>query len=144
MKISARNVFQGTVQSLRPGNVNAEVAVDLGGGDRLTAIVTLESCRELGLVEGRPVVALVKAPWVMVMTDAGGVRLSARNCLAGTVKSVEGGPVNATVLLTLAGGAEVAAVVTKEAVQELGLAPGVAATAVIKASHIVLGVPPHA
>ncbi|MGC1329995.1 TOBE domain-containing protein, partial [Pseudomonas sp.] len=44
------------------------------------------------------------------------------------------------VVLRLAGGTEVFAIVTREAVQELGLAPGVTATAVIKASHIILGV----
>lgn len=144
MKISARNVFEGTVKALRPGNVNAEVVVALGGGEQLTAIITLESCRELGLAEGKPVVALVKAPWVMVMTDASGVRLSARNSLAGTVKSVEVGAINGEVVIALPGGTEIAAVVTKEAVQELGLAPGAAATAIIKASHIVLGAPTSA
>lgn len=140
MKISARNTWSGTVAAVRPGSVNAEVAVDLGGGDRLTAVVTLESCRELGLEPGRPVVALVKAPWVIVTTGSGGLKLSARNQLAGTVASVEAGAVNAEVVIALPGGARVAAIVTKEAVQELGLAPGVAATAVIKASHVVLGV----
>lgn len=141
MKVSARNVFAGTVSAVKPGSVNAEVELALPGGDRLVAIITTESVNTLGIGAGREVVALVKAPWVMLMTDASGVRLSARNCLAGTVKSVEPGAVNAEVVLTLAGGAEVAAIVTKEAVAELGLKPGVPAMAVIKASHVVLGVP---
>lgn len=141
MKISARNVFPGKVSGFRAGSVNAEVEVALAGGDRLVAIITMESAKTLAITEGREVVALVKAPWVMLMTDSTGVRLSARNCLAGTVKSVEPGAVNAEVVLTLAGGSEVAAIVTKEAVGDLGLKPGVAATAVIKASHVILGVP---
>jgi molybdate transport system regulatory protein len=141
MKVSARNVFKGTVSAFRPGSVNAEVEMSLAGGDRLVAIITMESATTLDIAVGRDVVALVKAPWVMLMTDGSGVRLSARNCLAGTVKSVAPGAVNAEVVLTLAGGAEVAAIVTKEAIGELGLKPGVAATAVIKASHVVLGVP---
>jgi len=45
------------------------------------------------------------------------------------------------VIITLTGGTEVYSIVTREAVTELGLAPGVSATAVIKASHIILGVP---
>ena len=141
MKVSARNVFKGKVSAVKPGSVNAEVEIGLPGGDRLVAVITQESVNTLGIDVGREVVALVKAPWVMLMTDASGVRLSARNCLAGTVKLVEPGSVNAEVVLTLAGGTEVAAIVTKEAVAELGLKPGVAATAVIKASHVVLGVP---
>lgn len=141
MKVSARNVFEGTVSAYRPGNVNAEVEVDIGGGDRLVAIITLDSATSLGIAPGKAVVALVKAPWVMVLTDPDGIRLSARNCLKGTVESVEAGVVNGEVVIALPGGTKVAAVITKEAVAELGLKPGVAATAVIKASHVVLGVP---
>ncbi|MBK1715846.1 TOBE domain-containing protein [Rubrivivax gelatinosus] len=141
MKISARNVLRGTVAAVKAGSVNAEIAVDLGSGDHLTAIVTLGSCTELGLEPGKPVVALVKAPWVIVMTGDSELKLSARNQLAGTVTAVETGAVNAEVVIALPGGAQVAAIITKEAVKELGLAPGVAATAVIKASHVVLGVP---
>ncbi|NTV11462.1 MAG: TOBE domain-containing protein [Zoogloea sp.] len=141
MKVSARNVFKGKVCAYKPGAINSEVVMDLGGGDKLTAIITLESAKELGIADGAEVVALVKAPWVMVMTDASDIRLSARNCLAGKVKAVETGAVNAEVLITLNGGTEVAAIVTKEAVSELALKPGADAIAVIKASHIVLGVP---
>lgn len=141
MQVSARNVFRGTVAALVTGAVNAEVTVELPGGDRLVAIVALASVRELGLVVGREVVALVKAPWVMLLAGAGEARLSARNCLKGKVKAVEPGAVNAEVSIELAGGSVVSAIVTREAVAELGLKPGVAASAVIKASHVVLGVP---
>ena len=44
------------------------------------------------------------------------------------------------VAIKLKGGTLIHAVLTNEAVLELGLAPGVAASALIKASHIVLGV----
>jgi molybdate transport system regulatory protein len=141
MKVSARNVFRGKVAATRPGSVNAEVDIDLSGGDRLVAVVTLASLEDLGLVPGSEVIALVKAPWVMVLTDASGVKLSARNNLAGTISAVAVGAVNAEVTIALPGGTEVMAVITRDAVNELGLKPGVAATAVIKASHVVLGVP---
>ena len=141
MKVSARNVFNGTVASLQEGAVNAEVKVALGGGDQLTAIVTMDSVRSLELAPGKAVMALIKAPWVMLMTEHSDIRLSARNCLTGTVKTVEMGAVNAEVTLTLAGGAEIYSVVTKEAGAELGLKPGTSATAVIKASNVILGVP---
>ncbi|MBL8448164.1 MAG: TOBE domain-containing protein [Zoogloeaceae bacterium] len=140
MKVSARNVFSGTVSAYRPGNVNAEVEVDLGGGERLVAVITLDSAESLGIAPGKSVVALVKAPWVMVLTDETGVRLSARNCLRGTVDSVTPGSVNGEVVIALPGGAKVAAVITREAIADLGLKPGAPATAVIKASHVVLGV----
>jgi molybdate transport system regulatory protein len=141
MKTSARNIFKGTISALKADTVNAEIVIALSGGDQLVAVITQESVKTLGLAVGTAVVALVKAPWVMLMTDSNGIRLSARNCLAGTVKSVEIGAVNAEVALTLPGGTVISAIVTRDSVHELGLKPGVAATAVIKASNVILGVP---
>jgi molybdate transport system regulatory protein len=141
MKVSARNVFKGTVSRLQEGAVNAEVSLTLPGGNELVAIVTMESARNLGLAVGVEAVALVKAPWVMLMTESSDIRLSARNCLEGKVTSVTDGAVNSEVVIKLDGGAEVYSIVTRQAVTELGLAPGVSATAVIKASHIIIGVP---
>ncbi|VVQ00366.1 Molybdenum-pterin-binding protein MopA [Pseudomonas fluorescens] len=141
MKVSARNVFKGTISQVQSGAVNAEISLKLPGGNELVAVVTMESVKNLGLAVGKEAVALVKAPWVMLMTDSSDIRLSARNCLEGKVTSVTDGAVNAEVVIQLDGGTEVYSIVTRDAVAELGLAPGVSATAVIKASHIILGVP---
>ena len=141
MKISARNVFEGTITALTDGKVNAEVEITMAGGDRLIAIVAEGSVQSLGLALGKPVMAFVKAPWVMVLAGEGSVKFSARNQLAGSVDSVIKGAVNSEVTIKLTGGTLVYAVVTNEAVLELGLKPGVPASALIKASHIVLGVP---
>ncbi|MFC0711994.1 TOBE domain-containing protein [Azorhizophilus paspali] len=142
MRVSARNVLEGTVSTLKEGAVNAEVDVTLDGGDTLVAVVTLESARSLGLVAGKKVVAVIKAPWVLLaVDDRNGCRLSARNVLAGTIESIEVGTVNVEVILTLPGGTKIVSVVTKEAAAELGLKPGASASAVIKASSVILGVP---
>ena len=141
MKVSARNVFKGQVSQVQEGAVNAEVVLTLAGGEQLVAVVTIQSVRNLGIAVGKEAVALIKAPWVMLMTDSSDIRLSARNCLEGTVLSVNDGAVNAEVVIELAGGSKVYSIVTRDTVAELGLAPGVSATAVIKASHIILGVP---
>ncbi|MCE0913029.1 MULTISPECIES: TOBE domain-containing protein [Pseudomonas] len=142
MKVSARNVFEGSVSDIKPGAVNAEVELTLAGGEKLVAVVTMASLHNLNINVGKQAVALVKAPWVVLMTDAAGYRLSARNSLEGEVLRVGDGAVNAEVVLKLSGGTEVYAIVTREAVQELGLKPGVKATALIKASHIILGAKP--
>ena len=65
----------------------------------------------------------------------------ARNQLAGVVDGVQKGAVNSDVAIRLAGGTLVHAVITNEAALELGLKPGAPACALIKASHVVLGVP---
>ena len=88
MKISARNVFEGQISALLPGPINAEVTLTLTGGDLLVAVVTQASVRDLGLAVGGRAFAIVKAPWVIVTTDDGGLRLSARNQLRGTVSAV--------------------------------------------------------
>lgn len=141
MKISARNVFAGKITALIDGKVNAEVELTTPGGDRIVAVVTEGSVEALGLAVGKPAVAYVKAPWVMLLAGDGGVKFSARNQLAGTVESLSKGAVNSDICIKLAGGSLVHAVITNEAVLELGLKPGVAASALIKASHVVLGVP---
>jgi molybdate transport system regulatory protein len=141
MKVSARNVFRGQVSKVQEGAVNAEVGLTLPGGEQLVAVVTLESIRNLGISVGKEAIALIKAPWVMLMTESSDIRLSARNCLEGKVLSVNDGAVNAEVVIELTGGSKVYSIVTRDAVAELGLKPGVSATAVIKASHIILGVP---
>lgn len=141
MKVSARNVFKGTVSQVQEGAVNAEVVLALPGGNHLVAVVTMESLKSLGISVGKEAIALIKAPWVMLMTESSDIRLSARNCLEGKVVSVTDGAVNAEVVIRLDGGSDVYSIVTRQAVVDLGLAPGVSATAVIKASHIILGVP---
>ncbi len=141
MKISARNVFRGAVTGVTAGAVNAEVVLSLPGGDTLVAIVTEASIKALGLAVGKEAVAYVKAPWVIVLTGAGEARFSARNQFAGTVERLTRGAVNSEVGIRLPGGAVVFAVITNEAVMELGLEEGVEATALIKASHVILGTP---
>lgn len=141
MKISARNLFSGKIAAIRNGAVNAEVELLTDGGDRIVAIVTEGSVESLGLAVGKEAVAVVKAPWVMVLAGGGNLRFSARNQLPGTVKAVTKGAVNADVVIELPGGSLIHAVITNEAVMDLGLKEGAPATALIKASHVVLGVP---
>ncbi|GAB2182170.1 hypothetical protein DLREEDagrD3_23930 [Denitratisoma sp. agr-D3] len=141
MKISARNVFNGKIDAVKPGAVNSEIDLSIGGGDKLVAVVTNESVKTLGLAAGKPVTALVKASSILVLTDGAGTKLSARNCLPGTIKKITNGPVSAEVAIALNGGAVVHATITHDAVVELGLKEGASATAVFKASAVILGVP---
>jgi molybdopterin-binding protein len=69
------------------------------------------------------------------------MRLSTRNQLAGTITDVTLGSVMATVKVKLDGGEQiVTASITKEAVEELGLKAGVAATVLVKSTEVMLGV----
>jgi molybdopterin-binding protein len=67
------------------------------------------------------------------------MRISARNQLKGTIKSVNKGATTAHVVLDI-GGATVTASVTNQAVDELKLESGKAAYAVIKASDVMIAI----
>lgn len=68
------------------------------------------------------------------------MKLSARNVLKGTVKSVTPGAVNSEVVLELADGVEVVSIITKHSAEEMNLSPGAKAYAVIKASNVMIAV----
>lgn len=68
------------------------------------------------------------------------MKISARNQLQGTIRSVDVGAVNTKVTIELAGGQQVVSVITKESAASLGLAAGKTAYAVIKASDVMIGV----
>ncbi|HEY1366794.1 MAG TPA: TOBE domain-containing protein [Gaiellaceae bacterium] len=65
------------------------------------------------------------------------MEISARNQLAGTVKSVKLGTVMAEVSVDV-GGQEVVAAITRESVERLGLKEGESVTAIIKATEVML------
>ena len=70
--------------------------------------------------------------------EAGAQNMSARNRLRGTVSEVRVEGLLAQVELTVTEPARVVAVVTRDAVEELGLKPGMAATAVVKSTSVMV------
>jgi molybdate transport system regulatory protein len=71
------------------------------------------------------------------------MKVSARNTFAGTVTNITKGAVNAEVALSLKGGTLITAVVTSGAIDNLGLATGNEAYAIIKASSVIIGTDLH-
>jgi len=138
MKTSARNQFAGTVSTLALGPVSAEVTIALAGGGEITATMTTAAARRLKLKKGKEALALVKASAIVLVTDFAGWQLSTRNQLAGTVSRIEAGGVSSLVVLTLPGGAALAATITRESVDALGLKVGMPATAVFKAYSVMV------
>jgi molybdopterin-binding protein len=66
--LSARNQLKGTVRSVKLGTVMAEVVVDVGGNEIVSAI-TRGSAERLGLAEGSAVTVVIKATDVLLATD---------------------------------------------------------------------------
>jgi molybdate transport system regulatory protein len=140
MKASARNQLFGKVLDVSTGTTNVNIDVSLKAGETLTATITKESAVALGIQKGLTVVALIKAPQIMLVTDFGGYRLSARNQLSGTVSRIQKGTINSEVIINLKGGESLAATVTNDSIDSLVLAVGKTATAVFKAGAVIIGV----
>ncbi|MFI4983446.1 MAG: TOBE domain-containing protein [Nevskiales bacterium] len=141
MRTSARNQYLGKVSAILRGAVNDEVELAIVGGQKIVAIVTHESVAGLGLAVGVEAFALIKASSIILVTADEGARFSARNRLTGTVSRLQKGKVNSEVVIDLPGGGSIAAVVTCASSDALGLAVGAPASAIFKASSVILGIP---
>ncbi|MCI6422043.1 MAG: molybdopterin-binding protein [Blautia sp.] len=69
MKLSARNQLKGKVVSIQEGAVNAIVGIDIGGGNVISATISMAAVKELGLETGKDAYAVIKATSVMVGVD---------------------------------------------------------------------------
>ena len=139
VRTSARNQLAGRVTRLRRGSVNTEVLVGLNDGVELAAVVTNESAEALRLDEGSEVFALIKASFVILAADEP-LRTSARNRLCGRVTRIVRGPIESEVTLEIASGTSLAAVITSQSLDTMGLEEGGRACALVKAPHVILAV----
>jgi molybdate transport system regulatory protein len=110
----------------------------MSNGVSIVAMITNASVTRLGLSVGKAATAVIKASSVLLMV--GVAQLSARNQLSGKVKSVQDGAVNSEVTLELTGGVELVATITVTSRKSLGLAVGSDATAIIKATSVLVAV----
>ncbi len=136
MKLSARNKLKGTVTAISEGMIVDQVTLDIGNGI-VTALISRDSVKELGLKKGSTAYAVIKSTEVMVAKDD--MTISARNKLTGIVTSVSEGKVMAKVTINL-GDTTVTALISKDSVEDLGLQEGSKASAVIKATEVMVAV----
>ncbi|MGE4587787.1 MAG: molybdopterin-binding protein [Mangrovibacterium sp.] len=69
------------------------------------------------------------------------MKLSARNKLSGTVKSIDNGLITAKVVIGLGNGNEIVSIISRDSVEGLGLKVGQDACAIIKSTEVIIGVP---
>jgi molybdopterin-binding protein len=69
MKMSARNRFAGTVTEVKTGAVMAQVTIDIGGGNRVTSAIFVDSVNDLAIKKGDKVSAVIKSTDVIVIKD---------------------------------------------------------------------------
>lgn len=139
MKTSARNFLTGTITAIRTGMTTDEVELAVGD-DTVCAAMTHTDCLELGLVVGMEVHALVKAPSVIVVAHPHRLVFPSANHLHGKVSSIAVGAVNSEIVVDLDSGESIAAIITRESTEGLGLSVGDVASVIFKASSVFLAV----
>lgn len=105
----------------------------------MAAVITNESVDSLELEPGKSVFAIIKASDVMIGKNLKNAKLSARNILSGKVAELRDGAVNSEVSIRLPGGTILVASITRVSVNALELIPGDEVSAVVKASHVMVG-----
>ena len=140
MRISARNVFSGTVKKITRGAVNAEMVLALPNGPVIASIITIGAVDNLGLKEGMNAYAIIKSNSVIIGRDLQDATISARNVMRGTISKVIEGPVSTEVDVEIGGGNVISAIITHGSSEKLELREGEQICAVFKASSVILGV----
>lgn len=69
MKVSARNQLKGKIVEINEGAVNGIVRIDIGGGNIVSAIISLVAIKDMGLKVGDEAYAIIKSSNIMVGID---------------------------------------------------------------------------
>ncbi|MBK8804308.1 MAG: TOBE domain-containing protein [Fibrobacteres bacterium] len=140
MKFSARNQFSGTITAIHPGAVNATIDLLLPSQTTVVVQITMASVESLGLTVGTKATALIKSSWITIGGGDREPKVSSRNRLKGTIKSITEGAIQSEVMMALEGGEKMVASITNDSVESLDLKTGDTAWALFKASAVILGV----
>lgn len=138
MRLSTRNQLKGIVSSIMSGKVNSEVIISMPGSIEIVSVVTNSAVKSLELEAGKTVYALIKASNIIIGIDV--QKISARNVLTGKISSILEGSVNDEVSISIGSDFTITAIITKSSVASLGLTVGTIASAIIKASDVILAV----
>ncbi len=140
MRTSARNQLIGRIVAVTARTVDAEVLIEIQGGERIAAGVTNESVEALSLRPGRQVWTLIKAVAVGIAREPDPERPPGTNALCGTVQRITRGDGPAEVVVALHSGVTIRGVVSADFLDRLGLEEQDTACAVFPASSVIVGV----
>lgn len=139
-RTSARNQLEGVVKSIKPQTYHGDIVVQLKGGAMISANLTSDSIKRLGLVEGRRIYALIRAPHLILVKANSGLKFSAANNLCGKVVHILPARLSTEISIELQGGEILKAQVPADSIEELGIKEGEHFCAIFKASNVVLAV----
>ena len=136
-QISARNQISGQVADIQSGKAMSIVTIS-ADGHTITSAITNQAVQELGLKKNDSVIALVKSTEAMIAKgDAGAMKVSARNKVAGRITDVQKGAAMGSVIIDV-GRWKMTAAITRHAIEDLQLENGDQVTAFFKATEVML------
>ncbi|CNE98795.1 molybdenum-dependent transcriptional regulator [Yersinia frederiksenii] len=138
LQTSARNQFFGTVIERDHQQVQQHINILLSDGKtRLSAALTQQSADRLQLFAGKEVLALIKAPWIKLITDQA-LAGAADNSLPGKVASIEPGNEHSEVIVALTGGAHLCSTQNNSELHKLNLRVGSNVIAQFNADRVII------
>ncbi len=140
MRISAKNIFSGSVAEIIRDISVAQVVLQLKSGNRITAIISNDSVAALALEVGIPAYALIKSSSVMIANKPERLSISAKNLIRGRITGITESAVLDEVVLDIGSGETITAAITDSSVKNLTLKEGDEVWAVIKATSVIVGV----
>ncbi|WP_340610657.1 molybdenum-dependent transcriptional regulator [Xenorhabdus bharatensis] len=153
LQSSARNQFFGTVVERDNGNIQQNICILLADGKTsLQASVTEQSAERLGLIKGKEVIALIKAPWITLRKgatvscnttssrDTSAFENSAtfENKLSGQISQIEAGAQCSEIIVNLSSGESLCATLSNQEIENLGLQPDDTVTALFGADKVII------
>lgn len=135
MRTSARNELSGKITEIKSGGVMSEVVIKVSDEMAVCATITNDAKDSLALSVGGDISAIIKSSLVILSKEK--VLASARNNIKTTVTDVVKGAVNSEVKLKVAN-KSLCAIVTNDAVQDLGIKKDDSVYAIFKASSVIL------
>ncbi|MCD6581043.1 MAG: TOBE domain-containing protein [Desulfuromusa sp.] len=140
MRISARNVFSGTVCEITRDISVSQVVLQLKSGHQMTAVISTDSVDALGLEVGSSAYAVVKASSVMIANNHLSLKISAKNRITGRITKITESAVIGEVVLDIGAGETITATITDSSVRNLELQEGNEVCAIIKSTSVIIGV----
>jgi len=139
IKTSGRNQLFGCITNICVGSVNAEVTVQLKGGESIVTTIDITALNELELTIGVDAVLLINSADITLVVDKESYRFSARNCLAGHVLAVQQNAADVEVIVLLPSGETLIASITPPSLQNLNLIAGKSVWVIFKSNVPYLG-----
>ncbi|MDX7988324.1 molybdenum-dependent transcriptional regulator [Xenorhabdus sp. 12] len=138
LQTSARNQFFGTIIERDYQDIQQHVRVLLADGTTsIRAALTEQSADRLGLVNGKEVLVLIKAPWI-TLTKEHVSSSSFDNALSGQINHLDTGAEHSEVILALNGGESLCVTLSNQEVECLKLQPNDAVTACFQADKVII------